>query len=431
MKPSGILYLVWWEGATRNPLIERQVIRLLNKIKDLAPERDVHLLLTGAFAKAKCRDRLRPKNPTAVDLASFRAGLKGVHLHTRETIIAPRSKYFYAQGPVQRMLALGHRRWLRRFAAEHGIGVVHCRSYPAMWGATQAFPNGMEEDVADGVGDRNVRLLFDTRGVYPEEGVVTGCFSEDSAAFARWKERERIMCARADAIVNVSTTFTEHIQGIAPGTRNETIFTSTDLEAFRCPDDPDAGQDVHRLVYLGGISADGWHTPESLAWLYGQFREAFADRMPRLRIITRSPHEALRADFEARGIPSVELEFLRTNSLAETVAALRDCRYGALPLRSVHSESEAVLAKTLLGSKSGEYLAAGLPILCNHLAGGVARLVGDQNLGLVYTPGEPLSAALRELEIRHAAVRRDCRNAATAFDINEHARRYLALYDEL
>lgn len=423
MTPSAILYLVWWEGATRNPLIERQVIRLLNKIKGLAPEREVHLLLAGAFAKARLRDRLRPKDPTAVDLNSLRAVLQGVHLHTRETVIAPRSKFFYAQGPVQRLLALGHRRWLRHFAAEHGIGVVHCRSYPAMWAATQAFP--------ESVGEGDVRLLFDTRGVYPEEGVVTGCFGEDSIAFARWKERERIMCERADAIVNVSTTFTEHILGIAPGTRNETIFTSTDLEAFQGADAPTAKADPHRLVYLGGISADGWHTPESLAWLYGQYREAFADHTPRLRIITRSPHDALRVDFEERGIPGDELEFLRTNSLVETVAALRDCRYGALPLRSVRSESEAVLAKTLLGSKSGEYLASGLPILCNHLAGGVARLVGDQHLGVVYTHGESITAALRDLDMRRSAVRSDCRNAAASFDINEHARRYLALYDEI
>ena len=37
------------------------------------------------------------------------------------------------------------------------------------------------------------KIIFDTRGLFPEEGVFTGAFSENSRSYRAWKSTEKIM----------------------------------------------------------------------------------------------------------------------------------------------------------------------------------------------------------------------------------------------
>jgi len=393
-----VVYLTWWEADHPNPIIQRQVgglLRELSRFDDL----ELTLVHAAAFWKA----RLRKRDLSHLDRLAD--SLPRVRQRLHNTPLFPRGARHYASGWVRRHIATGHTRTLARLTGD--ADVVHCRSYPAAWAALQARKR-------HGLG---YRIFFDTRGHYPEEGVITGSYAEDSADFRAWKAMELALFRDCDLVVNLSAAFSTYVEQTCPAARTATIPSSTPLAAFRAAAEQNASADRRGLVFLGGLSAKGWHSPEALQWLYLTVRDQM--QRPRLRVITRADHDAIRAAMP--GIARDELELVASDSLEQTAALLADMRYGALPYTLGSTPMHDLTARTMTPSKFGEYLAAGLPVLCNARINGPRSLIEQHGAGQIYTQGEAF-------ELKAPGAPESIQTAAEQFSVRRHAEMYAAHY---
>ena len=403
-----LLYVVWWESAARNPLLERQVIDLMARLSE-REGMEVHLLLADAFRKVRLRDRVRGE-ATATDLEALRARAPGVRIHCRETWIAPRARRFYASGWVRRHIATGQGGWLRRLCGRHRIDVVHARSYPAAWAVHRS---GVE-----------VPWVFDTRGHYPEEGVLAGALDAGGTDFLAWKSMERELLGGCAAAVHVTEAFGRAMDAIRPH-RRVVVPTSVDPGPFR-----DAVSGERRgLVYLGALSPSGWHSPAALAALWLSARDALG--LERLLVVSRADPVSLRTQLGAAGVESEVLEIRATDAAEETAALLASARFAALPYRLDAGPEHELVARTMLASKTGEYLAAGLPVLCNQRIGGAGELIREAGAGLLYGPDTDWEVEGGALVARYEEARAAARAASDGFDVGRHAETFAELYRSL
>lgn len=435
---ANVLFVVWWEGVHSNALIDNQVVGPLLAIKRLAPELSITLLLAGGWGRVSLRDRLvgtpglsrllGSRRRQGVDVAALREKLLqgGIDLVVRETVYAP--KTVYLGWPFVRLFPFGHLRFLRQLIRDRDIEIVHCRSYSAAWVALLALKR---------LGTR-VRLLFDTRGLIPEEGVVNGAFSSDSVSFRIWKNIEQRLLDSADAIVNVSETFSEYVGRRTANRRVFTIPASADVSVFaskasagKKPVDFGASR---VLVYVGSLGCRALHTYENLALAYRGFRRVFPGA--RLMVLTAADKaEALR-ELQLHGVDPAEVFITRSFGNAETAAYLQCAHYGVLPFRRMQSEMEKLIGYTTMASKAGEYLAAGLPILCYEGVGAASRLVAQSKVGCIFGDSDHQGTRLMERDLQamdgnYAEVVRRCRDCAGMFDVNRNAQRYLDVYASL
>ena len=162
------------------------------------------------------------------------------------------------------------------------------------------------------------------------------------------------------------------------------------------------------------------------------FQAAFPSA--RLLVITRFSHAILQQEFDR--IPALAGRFtlVSSDSPQSTVGLLRAGDYAVLPFSDGVSEVEELIGYTMIASKTGEYLATGLPMLVNQKVGAAAQLVETHNLGCVYRSGEEMQMAddLRRMDEQHGALRLRCRAVAVDyFSAALHARRYLDIYASL
>gem|GEM_PF-1523827 len=406
-----VLYMVWWEGALENPLIHRQVgglVRALSQIDGV----EVQLLIADAFWKVRVQDRLRGTH-RAMDLNALRDSLPGVTVHVRQTPIFPRASRWYAKKALMDLLVLGHAGWIRRLCRREKIDVIHCRSYPATVAALRSKTGRP--------------VVMDTRGNYPEEAVVTGAFEHDSADFRSLKTLEAELYENAAAIVSVTDRASSHIRASGVATPTFTVPTSTDQAPFaNLPDVPRRG-----LVYIGAMRTDSLINAASLLELYLGMRPHLAE--PHLRIVTLSDHEALRAFFGSSGIREPELELRASRSPQESATLLNECRFAALPFQLPPNATPAheLIGRHILAVKTGEYHAAGLPLLVSERVGGASDVVRELGSGVVYGSDTDWPAVMNQLQTNYQAASAAARAGAARFDVSEHARMYRDIYSSL
>ncbi len=431
-RPLHVLYVLWWEGVTRSGLIRNQVYELLTLLRARHPDIALSLLSGGPFLQARLREQAlshpalrrlarHPEVRNAEDMTALRRnlGAAGIDLILRESLLKPPS--IYLRSPVLRLFPLPHLVAFARLTRRLDAGVVHCRSYAAAHLALLTRRTFR----------RPYRILFDTRGLLPEEGVLFNAFSRDSRSYRAWKRVELALLNESDLVVNVSTTFTDHVRALAPATRMETIFTCTRTGDF-LPASP-RPTSPRVLTYLGSLANGGWHSADYLGRLFNLFRLAFPQA--HLQLISETPARDVAPALAAQGLRPDDYTLTATRTNAETATLLATAPYAALPFRAAGSPEEQLIGQTMLASKTGEYLATGLPILCNRRIGGAGQLINDHDLGLTLdldTPSpEDLLPRLRALDTRYAATHERCLAAAAHFDTATTADRYATLYREL
>jgi hypothetical protein len=265
---------------------------------------------------------------------------------------------------------------------------------------------------------------------------------------------EKWLLDRADAVVNVSDTFTTHVRTLTANEPIATIYTSANLDLFQRKVPPPVigpaaqlgpdeqltvrqrlgiGDETKVLVYSGSIGINqGWHRVNNLVALYQAFQQTFAQA--KLLIITRSPHAPLCSALDS--IPAIQSQYLLVagNSPQETAAYLQAADYAALPYREVGSPIEERIGYTMVASKTGEYFAVGLPLLVNRAVGAATKLVEDHGIGCAYTAGEEIAMIepLRTLDANYGVIsERAVDIAHTYFSAAGNAKKYLALYRQL
>jgi glycosyltransferase involved in cell wall biosynthesis len=376
-----VLYIVWWEGTFHNGLIRSQVYSLLGELASKTPVQ-LTLLSFGPFWRGCFLRRLSSIFPHSERLAQkakrylvpevLADDLEqyGISYVRRQMAMAPKSIYL----PFWVLLIFPwmHLWFLRNQIVKQRIDVIHCRSYIATLLAV----------LCRSVFRLHCRIVFDARGLLPEEGVATGWFRHGSLTDRLWNQIEKILVRAADQTVVVSNTFAQYWREKYKSERISVIPLCVNLDEISAVFDSVAVAETGNektLVYLGSISENGWHSPEYLAKLYRCFRQRYDQS--RLLVITSEVEHVVRDALCKEGVESQELQIVSARNAKEVGRYLQKGTYGCLPLRRIRHTHDEKIAYTMLSTKFVEYLAAGLPVLSNCNIVGVVRLLEHERVG--------------------------------------------------
>ncbi len=391
------LYICYY--PLTDPLVQTQVVAYLAGLARRG--HTIHLLSFETEPHSPARRR------------ELRAGLRSqgitwhaLRYHKRPTV--PATLFDVACG------VLAASRIMRR----HHLQCVHARAHvPAMMGLVLKYLRG-------------TRLLFDIRGLMAEEYEDAGRWARDGWPFRVTKRVEARAIARADGLV----VLTERVRrvlfdvsyspqpgpeaaiGRSPaqprhGTPIEVIPCCADLTLIESQAEQRAQmreqlglQDKTVLVYVGKFG--GWYLQDKMADFFAAARGEIPDL--HFLILTQSARALIERELERHGIPASS--FTVTQAPHERVGAFLAASDIAL------SFIEAAPSKIASSpTKIGEYLAAGLPVVCNAGVGDVDLVLEEFGTGVVvreWSHEAYAQAARQALELSRGGVAPRCRQAA-------------------
>lgn len=318
-----------------------------------------------------------------------------------------------------------------RFAAalrrREGIDVFHGRGHMA------AAMGMLAKRMAGG------KLLFDIRGFMPEEYVDAGVWPEGGRNYRITKRVEGGMLQAADGFVVLTERARELLfpgstDRDARGRPIAVIPCCVDLARFRASWNLDREQRRAELgvtgrrvlVYVGALG--GWYLTAEMA----QFLAAAHRRDPQTfsLILTQSPPEQIAEPLRRAGVAEGDT-LIRKVAPAEVPDYLRAADLALSFIKPCYSK----LASS--PTKMAEYLASGLPVVCNAGIGDVDALVERERVGVLLHAlnDEAYTAALEHAERLTAEpdIAERCRTVAEQyFDLHSvGGERYRDLYRRL
>lgn len=373
-----VLALTAIEPPYRGRLIETQFLRPLARAIALLPDMGWEYL------------SLAP-----IWFRSSRKGLMEEYLSTGSTIVRMLSA-LSSQGVSASFLSTPYPCHPRHFNMRPGQAAAfvalslpllmwHLWRRPASLIIARSYPAALLASLAKR--HLGVPFMFDMRGLYPEECVNAGAFSADSVGYRFWKRRERQLIEDAEVCLAVSEPFAEHVSSISPGARVSLIPCCVDADEVGF--DPGLRRSVKEkhgllgrfvLLHLGSFGTRG--DRGLVAKYLKRFRRILPDALLVAATGTPAFVPEMRAAFTGEGLSESDFRIIhpRPGRLDE-VRALGDA--GLILERRVAN------THACLSVKLGEYLAAGLPVVCTPHVEGAARLVGRYNCGMVVDPDDP------------------------------------------
>jgi glycosyltransferase involved in cell wall biosynthesis len=306
-------------------------------------------------------------------------------------------------------------------AAIQQSDLVHVRSYVS---ATMALPWSAL---------RKTPVLFDTRGLWPEEKLESGSWNPQGNLYRSTKKIERVLFRRADTVCVLTHSFREYLRHEYPF-RNQVrasihvIPTCVDLEHFSPTVEPDADLrtqvgEARVLTYAGSLG--GFYLACEMARFYLHFRR-FSPKS-RFLLITRSDPSAIATELNAAGVGH---ELIVRQGTRENIPSLLRCAHAALAF-----DGRGFAGRGTAPTKLGEALACGLPVAATPV-GDVERVLEGERAGV-------LVRSLDENTLGQAAVclhalisaprtQTEARSLATAwFDLGAATQGYDAIYQHM
>ncbi|HEX9423158.1 MAG TPA: glycosyltransferase [Pyrinomonadaceae bacterium] len=409
MKPVRTLYVCYF--GLREPLVQTQVLPYLRQLKS---EKVQVSLLTF-------EPRLR-ETWTAEELSQQRAALnaEGISWHYlkyHKWPSLPATIYDMAVGA-----------WtIARIMRREDVDILHARNHvPAVMSVVaRKFKRG--------------QLVFDIRGFMPEEYTDAGVWPENGYLYRVLKRVERYILRVSNAFV----LLTEKARDIVfPGCNDmdefgrpiEVIPCCVDFERFSS-----AGHALREslreelnltgrrvIVYLGSFG--GWYMTDEMT----QFLAAAHEQDPSTfsMILTQSPRQLVIDRMSSLGIEAKN--FLVTRVTPDEVPRFLGAADVAIsfikPCYSKQSSSPTKIA---------EYLASGLPIVCNAGVGDLDKLIEENSVGALLREFNPEAylEALNQIDVMRGDEKLAERLRGVArreFDLIDVGRtRYRRLYDRM
>lgn len=364
----------------------------------------LHDIILVSFEKQEDWNDLKRRKSLATDIA--RAGIYWIPLryHKRPSSLA--TAFDIGMGcAVAAFLSIKYR-----------IAIVHSRSYVA------SIPALLLKMLL------GVRFVFDMRGFWADERVERGIWPTRNRMYrvAKWFERK--FFSNADVVVSLTHAGVnkirhfDYLKGHVP--RCEVITTCTDLDVFT-PLLPRSSTTVFTLGYVGSTDTAYLFEPvlECFRYLHTLKPEA------RMLIISRNPHEQIHALLGSYGVPleSVEIKSVHHDAVAEEMRRMD---------ASIFFVKTGFAVSASMPTKLGEFLACGIPCMCNTGVGDVRDILEGDNVGVVLHDysSDALSSAVDRLlalvEDQSTAAR--CRaTAEKLFSLQRGVEAYSRIYDNL
>lgn len=295
--------------------------------------------------------------------------------------------------------------------------VIHCRSYNSTWAAIQVKKKY----------NFNYKIIFDARGLWPEEVALKNNFTEESENYKYLKSLERVLIDNSDLIVGVSDPMVDYFKSL--GAKNvECIYLSADIEKLKNVKAKENKESIN-FGYVGGLAENTWHKPKELLALYKKIRKEVKNS--RLVIVTTSNHQNIKNIFSE--IPEDELFLTSTKTVDELKEVLNTLDFGLMSYFKPSEKRDTLLADMVLAVKTAEYVAAGLPMIVNKTCGGAAYLIDRYDLGISYDPNslEQVNENNITRFVNDGKNSERSEIAEELFDYKSNALKYKGLYNRL
>lgn len=344
--PARTLYLCYF--GLREPLVQTQVLPYLRELVKGGIE---VFLLTF---EPELRESWKPDELESARAELADEGIRWFSLayHKRPSI--PATSYDIAQGA----------RVAARLARQHGIGVLHARAHIPLAMALMA--------------QRLVkcRLIFDIRGLMAEEYMDAGIWRESAAPFRAVKRLERAGIRRADQIVVLTRRMRDWLieNKLKSAGQIEVIPCCVDFSRFDDKAAIETAKSVERfeVVYAGSVT--GLYLLEEMGRFFLKIRERRNDAF--LRVLTQSSVGEAAERLIRVGLSKDDF-WIGAVGPMEVPAYLAQAQLGLSFRKPTFSQIAASPTKV------PEYLAAGLPVVCNAGIGDTDELLKSERVGVV------------------------------------------------
>lgn len=309
-------------------------------------------------------------------------------------------------------------RFVRKALRQKQIDVLHARSHVPLAMALLARRLGA-----------SCRLVFDIRGLMAEEYRDAGIWRENSLPFRAVKKVEALGIRGADQIVVLTNKFRDWLvsQKLKPAEQIEVIPCCVDLS-------PDAEEnstefrslpDRFEVIYAGSVT--GLYLLGEMGCFFLELKKLRPDAF--FRVLTHSSKEFADKTLRGSGLRPEDFEVASVPP-GDVSHWLNRAQLGLSFRKPTFSQIAAS------PTKIAEYLASGLPVVCNEGVGD-ADFIDQNRVGVTVS-------ALDEETLREAAARvmsllddthvreRCIETAFSHFDLNNVGRRrYLNVYRRL
>jgi glycosyltransferase involved in cell wall biosynthesis len=383
--PISTLYLCYF--GLREPLVQTQVLPYLRRLA--AEGVGVHLLTF----EPELLERWSAEEISAQQAKLENEGIRWFYLKYHKRPSVPATLYDILAGA--RAAALLMRR--------HEIKVLHARAH---------VPVAMALLVKRLTG---CRLVFDIRGLMAEEYADAGIWSESSLTFRAVKRLERAGIRRADQIITLTRRMRDWLveHRLAESERIEVIPCCVDFNRFKqASETSDEGSERFEVVYAGAIT--GLYMLEEMGRFFLEIRARRPSAL--FRVMTMAAPETAEATLKRAGLEARDF-LINAVAAAEVPTFLRRARLGL----SFRKPTFAQIAAS--PTKIPEYLAVGLPVVCNAGIGDMDELIEREQVGVVLrdfneqgyaSAAEQAIAFAEDQKVRH----RSAQVARQYFDLN-------------
>lgn len=407
-----ITYLTWGETPRSYGVFGTQVIAQFIATKKLMPDAEFQFISAiPLIHSGMVREKLRyPAELKKVKEKLNKIQFIRIPIYAPQTIVNPSKLNF-------RLMQIGAQYHLAKQLKKQKPDIVHCRGYAATYAALQIRKKHK----------LTYKVIFDARGLWAEEVAFKKNYTTNNANYIFLKEIEKYLLDKSDSIISVSDTMQRHYEKLTQSKINTIYLSAPTTNLKNRTKQP---SQAPTLIYIGALTKNTWHQPESLLKLYKKFKQTW-DKQTHLIIVTTSNHAAIRLVFNE--IPEEELTLCSTRTPKEMTNMLQKADFACLPYFTPTNYAEKKISKTMLAVKTVEYLSAGLPILCNKHCGGAAEIIKQYKLGISYSPEKVNEISPHTLQdLMHSSISKKAMKIANKlFSYQTNAIKYSDLYKSL
>lgn len=243
---------------------------------------------------------------------------------------------------------------VRSILKKNNIQIIHTRGYNAGLFITKLLKNNKE-----------IKHVFDPRSPYLTEIVSTYGVKENDQVYQFWKMSEKEIVSTANVTVAISDTFADYLRQYTD--RINVIPNNSEMEEPDIVIERAKRQRRKSFCFVGSLGY-GWNNVHE----YISFMKKVWDIDPEILLeLYVLKQDIVREELKKAGIPE-EKYVIKTLPQTEVGRTISGCLAG-LQIMSMQD--------TRLGIKTVDYLAAGVPVICNNNAMGAAKVIAKYNVG--------------------------------------------------
>lgn len=336
-----ICYLLYRENIF-SPLVEGQVLNIL--YKNSKKNSTIHFIwLKRVDYYFRSRHQIEATEKRMIG--------NGIVVHEIPIIVG---KFPLNESMSNFVFAQVHKK-INRIIEENNIEIVHTRGYDAAYLITK-----MREE-----GSFKALHVFDPRSPFLTEMVSTYHITPKDAVYTFWEKYEGIIVSNANATVATSSDFGNYLKKY--GGNIVIIPNNSEMDLKQNVINRIEKQNRNSLCFVGSLGY-GWNNIKEYISFMEKVWELYPDLFLELYILNQ---DIAKKELNEANI-SPDKYLIKTLPQSEVTKTISGCIAGLQIMSRPDSR---------LGIKTVDYLAAGVPVICNNNAQGAASIIRSFNVG--------------------------------------------------